>query len=441
VRILLLALALTLAMAGCARTSTPTPSSRLWSAEALADLKDIAESAPAEGLAPEQTALAEIARFEHLAGRDSTAALQADIAADALFSSLARSFAQGGADPAHADPEWRIPSPPTPDIEALLAARAAGASPSSLLLDLLPRAPEYRAMRDELARTITESPGALDAHGLDRDTRLIRLRANMERWRWLPRHLPEQRIEARIAQFETILRRPGVRPLVHAAIVGARRTPTPSFSASIVSVTLNPTWQPPLSILHNELLPRFRRDPAAAERENFDVIDSRGNVIDPTSVDWGARPFLYLLRQRPGPGNALGQIRFDLPNPFSIYLHDTSNRSLFSRTDRALSHGCIRVENTLGLAEAVIADPAWDLEALQTAIAEGETKTIGLPTSMSIYVLYLTASASEGGTVTYFDDLYHRDAAVVAALDAPDVAVVAAPALVQRCAAPTMPGD
>ena len=434
-RTMVTALALMLAIAGCTRMDAPSPSYRLWSSEALNDLKHIAEAAPSEGLAPEQAALAEIARFEHLANNSATAAAQVDVAADALFSSLARSFAQGATDPVRADPEWRIPPPPAPDLEALLEARGAGASPSSLLQDLLPAASDYRTLRAALARTMAEAPGALDARGLDRETRLIKLRANMERWRWLPRDLPARRVEARTAQFETILHRPDAPPIVHAAIVGARRTPTPSFSANIVSVTLNPTWQPPSSILRNELLPRFRRDPAAAERENFDVIDSGGNVIDPTSVNWSEQPFRYRLRQRPGPGNALGQIRFDLPNPFSIYLHDTSNRSLFSRTDRALSHGCIRVQNTIGLAEAVLADPAWDLAALQAAITEGETRAITLPTPMPIYVLYLTASAGEGGAVAYFDDLYHRDAAVVAALDAPDVALVAAQAYTQRCAA------
>lgn len=131
-----------LALAGCARTVTPAPSSRLWSAEALADLKHVAEAAPSEGLTSEQPALAEIARFERLAENDLTAALQVDIAADALFASLARSFAQGATDPARIDPHWRIVSPPPPDLEALLAARAAGANSSSLLQDLLPRIPE-----------------------------------------------------------------------------------------------------------------------------------------------------------------------------------------------------------------------------------------------------------------------------------------------------------
>jgi murein L,D-transpeptidase YcbB/YkuD len=439
-RIAFIGLAVSLALAGCVRPSAPVPAPDraipLWSAAALNDLKRTAQAAPLEGLASEQAALTEIARFQHLAATNPTASTQVDVAADDLFSSLARSFAQGGAEPARADPEWRIPPPPAPDLDALHAALAAGAMPSALLRNLLPKNADYRALRAALARTYAEAPGALDANGLDRETRLVRLRANMERWRWLPRDLPARRLEVRIPQFETMLLRPDASSIIHPVIVGARRTQTPSFAANIVSVTLNPTWEPPASIVRNELLPHFRRDPAAAENQGFDLLDSSGAVVDPAAVDWTAQPFPYHLRQRAGPGNALGQIRFDLPNPYSIYLHDTSNRALFARSDRALSHGCIRVSDPQSLAQAIIDAPEWDGAALQTAIADGETRSIALSAPVPIYVLYLTASAGEDGSVSYFDDLYHRDAAVVAALDAPDVALVAAAQTsMERCAA------
>lgn len=439
-RIAYISLAVSLALTGCMRPSAPVPAPDqvipLWSAAALNDLKRSAQAAPLEGLASERSALSEIARFQDLAATNPTASTQIDIAADSLFSSLARSFAQGGAAPTRADPEWRIPPPPAPDLDALHAALTAGAMPSALLQDLLPKSGDYRALRAALVRTYAEAPGALDANGLDRETRLVRLRANMERWRWLPRDLPARRLEVRIPAFETVLHRPDASSVTHPVIVGARRTPTPSFAASIVSVTLNPTWEPPASIVRNELLPRFRRDPVAAVNEGFDVLDSSGAVVDPAAVDWTAQPFRYRLRQRAGPGNALGQIRFDLPNPYSIYLHDTSNRTLFARSDRALSHGCIRVSDPQSLAQAIIDAPEWDDAALQAAIANGATKSVALAAPVPIYVLYLTAAAGEDGGVSYFDDLYHRDAAVVAALDAPDVALVAvAQTSIERCAA------
>jgi murein L,D-transpeptidase YcbB/YkuD len=411
------------ALASCAPAAAPAAVN--WAPEALEDLQRIAEAAPAEGLPAETAALDELAQFAQRAESDPTASAQLDIAADALFASLARSFAQGASDPAIADPQWRIPLAAAPDMDTLRAQLAAGALPSTLLTPLLPQSNDYRALRAELARVSAETAENSDVASADRAARLIQLRANLERWRWLPRDLPASRIEVRVPQFEVVLRRPDQAPLVHAAIVGARNAPTPSFAAEIRSVTINPTWTPPQSILVRELLPRFRRDPSAVEREGFDVIDADGAVVAPSAVDWGARPFPYQLRQRPGAANALGRIRFDLPNPFAIYLHDTPNRALFARTDRALSHGCIRVADPAGLAEAVISAPEWSRTEIEAAIATSENRTVNLATPVSIYVLYLTAAAAEDGQVAYLGDLYGRDGGVVRALDAPDAALVA----------------
>jgi murein L,D-transpeptidase YcbB/YkuD len=404
----------------------PSVGGVLWSAAALDQLERVAEAAPLEGLPAQDVAVAEIDRARRLAARDRAAAAQVDNAADALFLRLAGSLARGAADPAQADPEWRIPPPPEPDLARLRLAVAGGADPAMVLQALKPRSPEYLALRGELARTLAEAPGQLGPDGLDRETRILRLRANMERWRWLPRDMPARRVEVRIAQFQTILYHPDAAPVVHLAIVGARRTPTPTFTADITSITLNPSWEPPSSILQGELLPRFRRDPEAAEREGFEVIGPSGEAVAPTAVDWRTEPFSYRMRQRPGPGNALGQLRFDLPNPYSIYLHDTSNRSLFAAADRALSHGCIRVEDPFDFARLVIDSPEWDLGALEGAIEDHETRTIPLATPTPVYALYFTAAAGADGAVVYFEDLYHRDAAVAAAMDAGEDAVVAA---------------
>jgi murein L,D-transpeptidase YcbB/YkuD len=433
-RIILASLALMVATTGCGQSAAPSSSvNRLWSGEALTELKRAAEAAPGEGLPTEKASLDEIDRFERLAATDPAAGAQLDIAADVLFSGLARSFAQGATDPAHADPEWRIPSPAPPDLTAMRKALSAGASPAVLLQALLPETADYGALRAALAQTYAEAPGTLDANGLDRETRLLKLRANMERWRWLPREMATPRIEVRLAQFEVILLRRDMPPVVHAAIVGSRKTPTPSFMAKITSVTLNPAWQPPSSIL-KELLPRFRRDPGSAERQGFEAIGSNGETIPPALIDWNQQPFPYGLRQRPGPQNALGKVRFNLPNPFSIYLHDTSNTNLFAQTDRALSHGCIRVRNPDGLAEAMLAPTKDDIAALKSALADSQTKTLPLRAPTPVYVMYLTASAREDGAISFFEDLYRRDDAVVAALDAPETKLVAAARpLPQRC--------
>jgi murein L,D-transpeptidase YcbB/YkuD len=158
------------------------------------------------------------------------------------------------------------------------------------------------------------------------------------------------------------------------------------------------------------------------------LIGTDGAIIAPGGVDWSARPFPYRLRQRPGPANALGQLRFDMPNAFAIYLHDTPNRALFTRSTRALSHGCIRVETPNDLARDVLNSPEWTLPALEGAIASGASQTIAVPDPLPVYLIYLTASESGDGQIAYAEDIYRRDAAVVAALDGPDAALVRRPA-------------
>jgi murein L,D-transpeptidase YcbB/YkuD len=395
-----------------------------WSALALADLRDVAASTPEEGLPAETAALAELASFATRAATDPAAAAQLDIAADALYASLANAFARGAADPAVADPDWRIPLNAAPDMADLNAQRAAGALPSSVLRALLPQSDDYRVLHDALAAVTAEAPSAVDAQGLTRELRLMRIRANLERWRWLPRDLGATRLEVRVPQLEVAFYQAEGVPSTRAVIVGARATPSPSFAAELRSVTLNPTWTPPSSILINELLPRFRRNPGLADREGFDVIGADGAIVAPSAVNWSARPFPYQLRQRAGAANALGHVRFDLPNPFAVYLHDTPNRGLFARTDRALSHGCIRVEDPVGLAEAVIDAPEWRSDAIEASIETGETTTITLAQPVGIYVLYLTAAAN-GDQIVYFDDLYRRDERLLRALDAPDTSLVA----------------
>jgi L,D-transpeptidase YcbB len=429
------ALALPLLLFACtpaAQAPTDTPA---WAPEVLRQLRTVAADATAEGLPSEQAALDELQRFETAAPLDSVAAQQVDVAADALFASLARSFAQGATDPDRADAAWTIEPPPPPDIAALHAAREEGADVRTLLRALLPQSNEYAALREELARTVEEPSGATNASGLDRDTRMVRLRVNLERWRWLPREMPASRVEVRLPQAEVLLYRGSAAATRHIAIVGARQSPTPTFAAEISSITLNPSWTPPAQIVRDELLPQFRRNPAAAARGGFDAVDATGAVVDPARVDWSSRPFPYSLRQRPGPSNALGRLRFDLPNPFAIYLHDTPNRALFAQQQRLFSHGCIRVDDPVGLAEAVLQDPNWTRDSLESAMDTGVSQAITVPSPMPVFVLYLTATRDDQGAIVFHDDVYDRDQAVVAQLDAPDVGLVARPSQAARCPA------
>ena len=400
----------------CAALAFSSPASaRIWDNTQIDDLLMEAERAPSEGLALPAAEMSTVAGLEDLANLDARFEVQRDTAADALFRVLANDYAQGAVTPSNGDSSWLMAPPPGPDYAVLAAAIDAGAAPSWLLRSLLPQSVDYRALRDELARLVRAGAGERE--------HIMRLRANMERWRWLPRTWPARRVEVRIAEFKLDFFQESLPTVTHDIIVGRPRSPTHVFSALIESVTLNPDWDPPDSIAYGELLPRFRRNPRAAAAEGFQATDGAGQVVDPASVDWSMRPFPYRIRQRPGAGNALGVIRFNLPNPFAIYLHDTPSRNLFTRTNRALSHGCVRVKDPVQLGEELFADPTWNASALQSAIDTGVTQDIPLVNPVPVYFLYLTAIAQADGSVLYLDDIYHRDDPIVRALDRNPLAI------------------
>jgi murein L,D-transpeptidase YcbB/YkuD len=378
-----------------------------WRASQADDLLRIAAVVPAEGLAPRTEKISVLDRA--LLTDPDGASL--DAAADALFDDLANAFARGDVAPISVDKDWHI-DPPSPDLEGLKAEVSAGAAPSALLFALLPHGFEYQVLRAELAKA--EKEPASD----ERDDRRAQIRANMERWRWLPRQMPDDRVEVRIPAYRVDLYRGGVSVATHNTIVGARKTPSPSFAASIQSVTLNPYWDPPDSIEDAELIPKFRRNPAAAIADGFEGVLPNGAVVGASQIDWKAKPFAYNLRQRPGPKNALGIVRFDLPNPFAVFLHDTPARALLEREKRALSHGCIRVKDPLALAAALLRDPLWDEPGLAREAEKAETKLIALSAPIPVYVLYLTIHIGADGAIVYDEDIYKRDDKLLAALDA-----------------------
>jgi len=391
---------------------------RTWNDAQIRDLVGEALRAPEEGLAIPGTAIATIAALQDLVEINPAFKMQRDAAAEVLFRSLARSYAQGHIAPSLTDDNWSIATPPEPDYNTLDATLDSGVDPSPLLRNLLPQSLEYVALRDELATQ--------RLRGASTNEEIVRLRANLERWRWLPRTWPSRRLEVRIAEFKLHFFQVDQPTITHDVIVGRPHTPTRVFAAQIESITLNPDWDPPTSIANGELLPRFRRNPAAAAAEGFEAIDASGQTIDTAAVDWQARPFPYRLRQRPGPQNALGQIRFNFPNPFATYLHDTPAHGLFSRSNRALSHGCIRVKDPALLGVEVLSDPTWDAAALQASIDTGVIQDVPLNQPLPIYLLYLTATLRADGSIDYLNDIYGRDNAVVRALDVPNTVIAEA---------------
>jgi murein L,D-transpeptidase YcbB/YkuD len=192
------------------------------------------------------------------------------------------------------------------------------------------------------------------------------------------------------------------------AIVGAPEHPTPVLHARMTSVLFNPPWNVPWSIIQNEIRPLLKRDPGYLERNGYAYVERNGG---------------RQLEQLPGPNNALGQIKFEMPNLDDIYLHDTPTRTLFARSRRALSHGCVRVEDPRGLASLVLApSPAAAPDAIDQAVASGETLSVPLPHAIPVYLLYWTAFVDADGQVEFRDDIYGRDRRLAAALEARDAA-------------------
>jgi murein L,D-transpeptidase YcbB/YkuD len=265
-------------------------------------------------------------------------------------------------------------------------------------------------------------PRTLDALNQPVSARIRQIRVNMERARWVQRDLPDDFLLVDIAGFRASLVRGGEEVWHSRAQVGRPYRETPLFRADLTYLELNPTWTVPPTVLEEDILPATRRDPDYLSARNIRVLDRRGASLDPGAIDWStvrARSFPYLLRQDPGPNNALGRVKFMFPNPHSVYLHDTPSKSLFERSQRAFSSGCIRIEDPLTLAELVLDDPQWDRARITREIGTGRTRTLSLARPLPVLLLYWTAEVGDDGRVYFREDLYQRDAKLLQALNAP----------------------
>ena len=245
---------------------------------------------------------------------------------------------------------------------------------------------------------------------------------NMERARWLPRELGERHVLVDTAGFE-VLQFEGQKQVGKmAAVVGGEYNATPMFADMIDYMIVNPYWNVPHSIARDEIVPKMVRDPDYLARNNMEVLSgwsADAYRLDPYRIDWRAAAngsFRFRIRQRPGPENSLGQIKFMFPNKFNIYLHDTPAQDLFEKTRRTFSHGCIRVADPIGLADFLLqGDPEWDGAKVRRAIG-GERQRINLKKSVPVYVTYFTAWPDLEGGISFRPDFYGRDAALKAEL-------------------------
>ncbi|HUG99457.1 MAG TPA: L,D-transpeptidase family protein [Gammaproteobacteria bacterium] len=253
------------------------------------------------------------------------------------------------------------------------------------------------------------------------EARIEQLRVNLERVRWVFRDLDERFLVVNIARFRVVLVQ-GLRVVWGTrAVVGRPYRQTPVFKARMTYLEFNPTWTVPPTILAKDLLPELRQDPTALQRKNMSVLDFQGRRVDPATVDWAtipARGFPYVIRQEPGPLNALGRVKFMYPNPHHVYMHDTPAREHFAHSERTFSSGCIRLEQPLELARILLAGTEWDDEAIERLLASGRTRVVNLSQPIMVLMLYGTA-VPEGGRMHFAADVYRRDARLLAALDAP----------------------
>jgi murein L,D-transpeptidase YcbB/YkuD len=288
--------------------------------------------------------------------------------------------------------------------DALLRGALAQHSVASSLNALLPTHPQYAALKEALVATPATDEATRD-----------RIRLNLDRWRWLPRDLGQKYIIVNVPGFHATLVENGVNRWKQRAIAGKLSTPTPQLNATAVGVILNPAWNVTKSI-----------EKEAAGKKGFKPIKSADG-----------KRILY-WQQPPGPTNALGQVKFVMPNSKAIYLHDTNARSRFNDSTRALSHGCVRTQHILDLAAELGSDDGgeWTREKIDEALASKKTVQANFVKPVPVYLVYFSQAALLDGRIVNYKDLYGRDAKAMAALQMKDGGASLAPAKSDQIAAP-----
>jgi murein L,D-transpeptidase YcbB/YkuD len=423
------------------------------------------QNAAAEGLDPEVYRLTK--------DRD---ALSLDLARTSSVLAFAHDLRNGRALLRRIDRDVLLPEPTIDSVvTALMAAQNEG-SLKAFFADLLPSSPEYRQLRLALGRyraiaaagdwpkvsasdpsdiiqkrlvveypsligretteslkqfqewhglgtNGTLSPATLAALNVSAGDRADQISANMERWRWLPRQLEASRLMVNVPAAMLALWTDGVIVLTSRVIVGKPATRTPVLRAESIGVTLNPPWTVPRSISVNEMLPKLKRDRTYLRSQNIILLNGPPGDPHGLTVNWhglSSRNFPYQLQQVAGPKNALGLIKLELPNQFDVYLHDTPGKAAFASQQRALSHGCVRVEQIFQLAVRALSENTDEAaDRISGAIAEGKTRYLPLSRSLPVYLLYWTAAADARGEARFWPDIYGRDQRLLLKLQAP----------------------
>lgn len=351
-----------LALAGLAVAAAPGAHAAGWGVAQALQLRQYIADAPADALPVLNSSQLD-------AGLREGPGPALDETAEALALDLARLHLLGHSS-ARQKAGWQISdSDAQIDLRDMLHQSLAKNTLPGFFAEMRPAHRDYAALRAAYA---TET---------DR-TRKAVIARNMERWRWMPRSLGENYVLVNTAFFEARLSLAGRPERTWRVIVGKTSTPTPVFTAQITGITLNPWWDIPASIVR-EKGGRFAA--------------SQGYVM--SHGQW---------RQKPGPGNALGEMKLVMPNPYSVYVHDTPNRQLFAKETRAFSHGCVRIADALGFAAALLEGSKTKAE-VESTVQSGKTLTFDLPKAIPIYLVYFTAAPAPDGSIAFQPDIYRRD--------------------------------
>lgn len=236
---------------------------------------------------------------------------------------------------------------------------------------------------------------------------------NMERLRWLPDTTLQEFILVNIANYalDYINKKD---TLLHSnAIVGKTYRKTPVFNGAMSYLVFSPTWTVPPTILKNDVIPAVKKNQNYLQSKNMRILDFSGNEISPSSIKWSqvnGGNFKYMVRQDPGPSNALGRVKFMFPNKHNVYIHDTPSRSQFSKEDRALSSGCIRIEHPVDLAKLLLSDQEkWTDELIKEALADNKERSVSLTRKIPVIILYLTLWTDSRKKEQVRKDIYDRD--------------------------------
>lgn len=289
--------------------------------------------------------------------------------------------------------------------------------------DALRRAVMLFKADHRLDTTAVIDRATIEAMNVSASARANQARANLERARWVVNGLKDDFVLVNLPAFKAYLIRNQKNVWEARTQIGDEAKQTPTFRADMRTVVFNPDWSVPQSILVQEILTKMQSGDNVIGEKGLVLYDDHNQPVDPSSIDWKhVKPesFPYTLKQPPGESNALGRVKFLFPNPYSIYLHDTPSRHLFASNVRTFSHGCIRLEHPLELAEILLkGQDSWNSEKINRVLETGETQNVELEHSLPVLIVYWTVSVGASGRVHFAHDIYDLDPPLLAALDAP----------------------